>query len=131
MFYLTFPRRSRLFDLDTVFNELLDWSTPPARTIPSNTDVKETDKELTLRTTLPGFSKDEVNISVDEGILKITAKHADKKDKDNWLKEEYSNSYYLPDKINVEKISANLENGILTITLPYNEKSKPQSISIK
>ena len=128
MLYLSKPFNnnfSRLFGLDTFFNDMLEYNN-----IEHTTDIKETDNNIIFKTVLPGFNKDDIKMSVEDSVLTINAKYSDKTDKNNWLKEEYNKSYSLPQKVDIDKISAVLENGILTITLPFNEKAKPKQISI-
>jgi HSP20 family protein len=118
MFYFQFPSFTKSFE------NFFNYNT----TEEVDTDLKETEKELTLKTVLAGFSKEEVTISINKSTLKITAKHTKK---DTWLKEEYNKSYIIPEKVDTDKISVTLENGILTIILPYQEKEQSKTITIK
>ena len=111
------------------FDELFDdFFSPVTTKYQKNSNVEKTEKEFILKISLPGFKKEEIQISTENNILRITAK---RNKKINWLKEEYEQSYTLENNIEIEKITAKLEDGILTITLPFKEKAKPNTIIIQ
>ncbi|MBN1568454.1 MAG: Hsp20/alpha crystallin family protein [Acidobacteria bacterium] len=98
-------------------------------------DIFETDDALNVIVDLPGVEKDGVDIRVEDGILTIRGK-ANYRPKANVLREEFNlQGYYrqfqLSDEVDQEKISAESKNGVLTITLPKAEKSKPRQIKVK
>lgn len=99
------------------------------------TDVKETSKAYELDIDLPGFTKDNVQIELDDGYLTINAhtEHGDdKKDEDgSYLRRERfvgtcRRSFYVGDEISEDDISAKFDNGILKITVPKKELPKPE-----
>jgi len=97
-------------------------------------DIFETEDALTVIADLPGVGKDAVDIRVEDNVLTITGK-ADYKSPENMMLEEFSlHGYYrqfqLSDEVDQSKISAETKNGVLTITLPKAEKSKPRRIKV-
>ncbi len=104
------------------------------------TDVKEIDKSYVLDIDLPGFDKKDVNLELENGYLTISAKRENKfeeKDdkKENFIRRErsfgqFSRSFYVGD-IKEEDIDASLENGILTVTIPKEEKEMPKKKRIE
>ena len=86
------------------------------------TDIEENSNEYKLSIEIPGFNKDEINITYDDGYLTVFAsKSEEKEDKKEYVrKERYSSSiqrtYYLND-VDEESITAKLENGVLNISL--------------
>lgn len=109
----------------------------PAKTTATlmRTDVKETDKAYELDIDLPGFTKDNVQIELDEGYLTINAHtehNADEKDDNgSYLRRERfvgtcRRSFYVGDEISENDISAKFDNGILKITVPKKELPKPE-----
>lgn len=91
------------------------------------------DKEaFTVRAELPGFRKEDISLDLADGILTITGhQKSEAKDKTEAVQERrVSRAVTLPDNINVEKIAAAYENGVLTVTLPKREEAKPRRIEI-
>lgn len=91
--------------------------------------IKDIGDKYLVRTEIPGYNKEEINIEVENNILTISAA---KKEKDNnWeLSNTYSNSISLPSDINFDKANAELENGVLIITIPKIKPDK-QILQIK
>jgi len=122
MFYL-------LNSQSNFFNDIFyDFFNPITTKQQKNTNVEKNEKEFTLTISLPGFKKEEIQISTDNSVLKINAKRTKKI---GWLQEEYNQSYNLENNIDIEKITAKLEDGILNITLPLKEQPKPNTIKIQ
>jgi len=91
-------------------------------------NVEETDKEYRIEVAAPGLEKEDMHVSVDDGVLTIKAEkkveHEDRKD--NYIRREFgynsfSRSFTLPEEVNAEKISAKHKNGVLHIALPKAE----------
>jgi len=98
-------------------------------------DIFENEDSLIVVVDLPGVDKDGVDIRVEDDILTIkgNAKYAQPS---NVLRQEFTlQNYYrqfqLSDEVDQSKISAESKNGVLTITLPKAEKSKPKQIKVK
>ena len=98
------------------------------------TDIKEMDNGYELEIDLPGFSKDEVKASLENGYLTISAeKGLDKEEKDGKYirKERYSGamsrSFYVGDELKQEDIKAKYEDGILKLSVPKKEQKKVET----
>ena len=126
MFYLFNSNKQYVNDIFESFENL--FNSKPQNYSNKKDAVEKSEKEFTLTIALPGFKKEEIQISTENNILKVYAKRNKKID---WLQEEFSNSYQLEDNIDIEKITAKLEDGILNITLPFKEKTKPNTIIIQ
>ena len=95
------------------------------------TDVKETDTEYELIVDLPGFKKDEVKVSLENGYLTIqAAKGLDKDEQEKKTgkyirRERYAGtcarSFYVGDGITQDEIKGNFKHGILRLTIPKKE----------
>lgn len=104
------------------------------------TDIKETENNYVLEVDLPGFDKKDIALELDNGYLSISAKREHKVEennekKGNFIRRErsfgqFSRSFYVGD-IKEEDIDAKLENGILTIKLPKEEKKEVKSNHIE
>ncbi len=97
------------------------------------TDVHEHDDHFEADIDLPGFSKEQVKLALEDGYLTVSAeKGLDKDEKDNKGKlirqERYSGamsrSFYVGEEVTVEEIKAKFENGVLKIDIPKKEPKK-------
>jgi HSP20 family molecular chaperone IbpA len=97
------------------------------------TDVHEHDDQYEVDIDLPGFKKDEINLSLENGYLTINAaKGLDKEKKDRKGKlirqERYAGSmtrsFYVGEAITEEEIKAKFENGVLQLSVPKKEAAK-------
>ena len=95
------------------------------------TDIRETDGSYELDVDLPGFKKDEIQASLENGYLTISAaKGLDKDDKDKegkYIRQEryagaMSRSFYVGDDVTQDEIKAKYEDGILKLSIPKKEK---------
>ncbi|HIA91645.1 TPA: Hsp20/alpha crystallin family protein [Candidatus Saccharibacteria bacterium] len=109
-------------------------------TLPTADVYVNEDKELIGEFAMPGFSEDEVEVSVHEGALEVRAQKSAKeenkdKDKRKYVVRESSSSFYrsirLPQHANEEKVEAHFENGVLKVIVPFKELPKPKKIAIK
>ncbi len=101
-------------------------------------DVYETNESLVLKADLPEVSKDEVDISVEGNVLTIRGerkREQEVKGKDFYRMERshgvFTRSFTLPGTVDAEKIEAGFTGGVLTVTLPKREESKPKQIRVK
>ena len=95
------------------------------------TDIRETDGSYELDVDLPGFKKDEIQASLENGYLTISAaKGLDKDEKDKegkYIRQEryagaMSRSFYVGDGVTQDEIKAKYEDGILKLSIPKKEK---------
>ena len=98
------------------------------------TDIKETDKGYELVVDLPGFTKDEIKASVENGYLIISAaKGIDKEEKEKesgrYIRQERyagscERSFYIGDAVEQEDVKAEFKHGILKLFVPKKEAKK-------
>lgn len=100
-------------------------------------DVKESEEAYILHADLPGLKQNDVKITLNDHVLTISGerKHEDEKknEKYHYVERAYGSfqrSFTLPSSINGEKIKAEYKDGVLNITLPKTEESKPKEIAI-
>ncbi len=102
------------------------------------TDVKETDNSYEVDIDLPGFKKDEINATLEDGYLTISAsKGLDKDEKDKKgkyiRKERYagamSRSFYVGNGVTQDEVKAKYEDGILKLSIP--KKAEPKAVEDK
>jgi len=101
-------------------------------------DISEDDKNFYIHAEVPGMSKEDVKISVnDERILSIKGEKTfeKKSDNHNQIRNErrygsFSRSFKLPENVKSEDISASFKNGVLELTLPLQEPEKPKEYEV-
>lgn len=113
-------------------DEYLRYSVVPA------VDVYEEQDKFVISAELPGLNKNEINIDFKDNFLTVSGeKKAEvKSEKENFIRTErrfgrYERRFRIPDYVDPEKIVAVYKNGILKISLPRKEESKPKKINIK
>ncbi|MGN0143655.1 MAG: Hsp20/alpha crystallin family protein [Clostridium sp.] len=103
------------------------------------TDIKETDNSYLISADLPGVDKKNISVDYKNKYLVISAKREEEHDdkKDSYIRKEktygeFSRSFYF-DNIQLDKINAKFENGVLKVELPkeVKEEEKGTSIEIK
>jgi len=101
-------------------------------------DIVETKDDYRLEFDLPGFGKEDVKLTVSEGVLTVTGERQREHDYDEQFfrhferkQGEFSRSFRLPEFVDGNKIEAEYNNGVIALTLPKKEESKPFSIKIK
>ncbi len=101
-------------------------------------DVYETTDELLVKAPLPGVKPEELDINIADNILTIKGEtkveHEDKQG--NYLRKEchygaFARSLALPAGLNTNKADANLESGMLTLTIPKAEEARPKVVEVK
>ena len=97
------------------------------------TDVREHDEGYEVDIDLPGFKKDEIKLTLENGYLTVAAGKAlnsDEKDKKGKVirQERYSGSmqrsFYVGENVTEEEIKAKFEDGVLRLTVPKKEKAE-------
>jgi HSP20 family protein len=101
------------------------------------TDVSESPDHLRITMELPGVRPEDVKISLENNILTIRGEKRQEVEANNERVHRYERSYgffertfALPNTVDPEKINANYENGVLTITIPKAERAKPREIPV-
>lgn len=101
-------------------------------------DVKEEEKNVVVKTDLPGVSKEDVNIDVRGNRVWISAdtrRETEKEEEGYSMKERsfkrYARSFSLPASVSEEGAKAKLEDGVLTLTLPKSEAEEKHRVMIE
>jgi HSP20 family molecular chaperone IbpA len=90
------------------------WVTPPV-------DLLESSEEYLVVADMPGLSRDEVRIEYEDGELRLSGEGIT----------SYRRTFRIGDGVDVEKVAAELKDGVLEIHLPKAERTKPKLIPIK
>lgn len=102
-------------------------------------DIAESDKSFEIQFHVPGVKKEDINIDIKDDRLTVSGerKFNNEKNGKNYHSVEsyygsFSRSFYLPDNVNVEKVEASYQDGILTVEVPKDAKKETKrTISIK
>lgn len=101
-------------------------------------DVRDTDDAYIVETELPGVNPDDVEVTIDGRTLTIKGDFAESReeDRDNYLLRErrrgqFMRAVALPGMVEVDKVTSNYEDGVLTITLPKAEQNRARRIQIQ
>jgi HSP20 family protein len=125
--------------MDRLFDENFRW--PGANglseegTLPI--DVLEHDGKVVVRASLPGFKKEDIDVQLHEGVLSIKAEHTEETQEqgDRWYRRErrtgsVSRRIALPGIVAEADVTAELKDGVLTLSVPTPEKPGPKQIEI-
>ena len=105
---------------------------------PYSVDVREDGDHIYVDAELPGFKKDEIDITLENQTLTITAERRAEnrqESKGDLLLHErrysrFQRSFNLPPTVDEQSVNAKLDGGVLTITLNKREETKPRKISV-
>ena len=148
-------RRDPLSELQHEFDSVLSrffgspQTTSGRRSAPYAVDVHEDENNLYFEVELPGFKRNEIDITLDNNTLTITAERTEARTqggdgqqgekggrkRETLLNERrysyFGRSFTLPPTVSSENVDAKLEDGVLFLTLRKREESKPRKISVK
>lgn len=103
-----------------------------------NVDIYEDAETVRIHTELPGMQRDEVKLSVEDGVLTIKGerKFENENKKGNYHRIErsygmFERAFTLPTTVESEKIEASMKDGVLEVVIPKREEVKPKEIEIK
>ncbi|HTY08025.1 MAG TPA: Hsp20/alpha crystallin family protein [Candidatus Edwardsbacteria bacterium] len=101
-------------------------------------DIEETKDELVIKAEVPGMTKDDIKIQINNDILSISGerKHEEETRDKTYHRIERTYGKFqriirMPTEVQSDKTKAAYENGVLTIRIPKSEKVKPREISIE
>ncbi|ORJ54983.1 Hsp20/alpha crystallin family protein [Geothermobacter hydrogeniphilus] len=98
-------------------------------------DIFETDEGLTFMADVPGMSKDDLRVDINNGILTIEGRAGSetpgKRIYSEFAPAGYYRQFHLPELLDGDKAQAELHAGVLTLHLPKVEAARPKRIEIK
>ncbi|HEX9800353.1 MAG TPA: Hsp20/alpha crystallin family protein [Thermoanaerobaculia bacterium] len=132
--------------LDRMFNQMLQdvWGAQlPTEDVASRAwlppvDIREKEDALMFAVELPGMTKEDIDITLENNVLTIAGERKFEKETKgeefHRLERSYGHftrSFTLPSSVRTDKVDANFDNGVLHISLPKQENAKPKKISIR
>ena len=98
-------------------------------------DILENDDEILLYADMPGVTKENISINIDNGRLALSGVREVKSvgaiSWEEFADLEYRRTFSVPQSIDVARVNAELKEGVLLLHLPKSEAAKPRQIEIK
>lgn len=101
-------------------------------------DVYDTKDNVEVKVTVPGVKPEDLDITITGDVLTITgeSRAEQKVEKGNYIRQErrygaFQRSVQLPGSLIADKAEAKFEHGVLTLTIPKSEESKPKTIKVE
>ena len=101
-------------------------------------DISETEGEYQIEAEIPDVRKDDVKVTVEDGVLTIQGRRNQEKEEKGTKYHRierfygsFARTFSLPDVIEADKVNAEFKDGVLNLRLPKSEKAKPKAIEVK
>jgi HSP20 family protein len=111
-------------------------STTPMRAFMPAADIFETEDALTVTLEMPGVSKDNVDVGIENGLLTVEGRIDFGKYEGlqpvytEYNVGPYRRSFRIPNRIDQDRINAEINGGVMTLILPKAEEAKPRRIKV-
>jgi HSP20 family protein len=127
-----------LRDLDTLMRGVFGREGNNMPFAPYGVDIREDADKIYVEAELPGFKKEEVDVTLENSTLTISAERRAESAQEKsgeWLLNErryarFLRSFTLPPTVDESSVQAKLNDGILTITITKREESKPKKVRV-
>jgi len=128
-----FPSMRRLFDVEPLWRD----ETWPGVTLPA-VDVSEDDKAFKISAELPGMSEKDIDVTITGDLVVLKGEkrqEREEKGKNRYVAERsygsFQRSFYLPEGVARDKVTAEFANGVLTVMLPKTAEAQAQQKKIE
>jgi HSP20 family protein len=141
------PRQRRWGWLDDDFDQMFEGFLRPmqltgetaGRDLVPAVEVSETDDQYVVRAEMPGVRKEDIDVNLEEGILTISAQtrsETEEREAERVIRQErrfgkYLRSLRLGTDVDATRVEAVYRDGVLELSLPKAEQSKPKKIDVK
>ncbi|GAA3135715.1 Hsp20/alpha crystallin family protein [Planomonospora alba] len=121
---------------DRITRQALGWGESAARGAMPLDGVRRKDDVL-LKFDLPGVDPDSIEVTVDRGVLTVSARREEEYGEDDrlFVRERpmgaFTRRVYLPDHLDSEQVDAAYSNGVLAVRVPVVEKARPRKVEIQ
>lgn len=100
-------------------------------------DLYDSHDNFVVKAELPGMKKEDINISLQDGVLTVAGERKDEKEfstaetyRSERMLGRFQRTIRLPSQVNAEHIKATYKDGVLTVVLPKSEEAKPKQIPV-
>ena len=101
-------------------------------------DIAETDKAFVIKAEIPEVNKEDVKVTVDNGVLTIRGERKQEKEEEGKkfhrierFYGSFTRTFTLPDNVDETKVTASFTDGMLNLQIPKTEKAKPRAIEVR
>ena len=138
--YEASPITTLFDDLESLLPAGFDWTGRElSGSLYPSVDILESDTGYRIAADVPGLSKEDVKVSVEDRVLSISGekkRETEKRDKNRYYHFERSygkfcRSFTLPDNVDPKSIEAKYNNGVLEVHLKKSEEARPKAIEVK
>src|SRR6266446_5135541 len=133
MYFTTFDPFGR--DFQRQFDRLARYASRQAAVLPL--DVVRHDTDVTLRLDVPGIDPEQLEVSVDRGVLTISGKREEERtENDKFFVRErtmgtFTRRLRLSENLNADAVEASYANGVLEVRVPVLEQAKPRKVEVR
>lgn len=129
---------SILPEIDYLFDDLVGRTSAGWTGWTPSADLYENDEAYVLEMELPGFSRQDIELTVERNVLTVGGQRSAEEEAEGvtyHLRERgtsrFSRSFALPRSMDAEGVEARFDNGVLTVTLPKAVEARPKRIEVK
>lgn len=123
---------------DRFFSMIDEDDSWPQIRVTEGLDIYETDSEIVVKAPVPGIPADKVDVTFEDGVLRVKAQieeTKEEKDKKKVVYKQQKMSYFdytttLPRAVDGEKITAEVSDGVVTVKAPIAQAAKPKKIAV-
>ena len=142
MTLITYNPKSAINEFDRLFDRLwgFEYNLPRAKKSDLRFRVNEDKNSYFIETDLPGVEKKDIDINISDDIITVSGERKISKNQDENLVQcgdsnygHFKEEFYLPEDVNIDKINAEMKNGVLSIEIKKSKKvpSNERKITIK
>lgn len=138
--YAPQTQADRFFNTDRFFNDFWPWTSFEDRRVATDqvkVNVVENEDNYTLTAEVPGLTEKDIDIEIKDGLitLKGHTEESQEKEEGHYRMKEFSHrsferSFRIGEGIDPDKVSAQLNHGVLTVVLPRREEAKPKTVKV-
>jgi len=131
----------RFFDTDRFFNDSWPWAHTEDRRVYEGhlkVNIVENEDRYTLTAEVPGIKEKDIDLEIKDGLMTLKGHAEESQEKEENLyrmrefnRRSFERSFRIGEGVDPDKISARLENGILTVVLLKKEEAKPKTVKVE
>lgn len=123
-------------EMDRLLSDFFDQGDGSIRSFAPPTDLYETEDAYVVESELPGFSREDIRVSLEDGTLSISGRREEPGEGKDYRRREraagrFERRFRLPRSVKAEDVEARMENGILLVRVPKAEEARSRKIEVE